>query len=309
MGKSMAKVEVVSASTDVSIINEVLERDGCVVIEGLLNAAEASSLYTELQQNFNKIPNCEGDFFGHITKRMSGVIKKSAVSRKIAVDKSILGVMDHFLLKSCREYQLNLTQAIQIGPGEIAQIIHTDELLFPFDHPGNQAMINCMWAVTDFTVENGATLIVPGSHKWPTDRQPEPHEITHGVMPAGSVLIYFGGLLHAGGSNITNKARTGLVLSYCLGWLRQVENHYLTIPLEDVATYPERLQRLLGYFVHEPNMGCVEGQNPIRLVQGENVTNGQFQEFLPEEIKPLLKEYRDKATVPVINDRKAYASG
>jgi ectoine hydroxylase-related dioxygenase (phytanoyl-CoA dioxygenase family) len=238
---------------------------------------------------------------------MSGIIRKSAVSRKMTLLPPILGVMDHFLLKSCREYQLNLTQAIQIGPGEPAQIIHTDELLFPFDHPGCQAMLNCMWAVTDFTAENGATIVVPGSHKWPADRQPQPHEITQGVMPAGSVLIYFGGLLHAGGANTTNKPRTGLVLSYCLGWLRQVENHYLSIPLEDVRGYPKRLQKLLGYFVHEPNMGCVEGQDPIHLVQGKDIVNGRFEEFMPQEVKTMLREHREQVDSKLFNDRKAYA--
>jgi ectoine hydroxylase-related dioxygenase (phytanoyl-CoA dioxygenase family) len=240
---------------------------------------------------------------------MSGIIKKSSVSRKMATLPQVLGVMDHFLLKSCREYQLNLTQAIQICTGEPAQIIHTDELLFPFDHPGCQAMLNCMWAVTDFTADNGATIVVPGSHKWEKDRQPQPHEITQGIMPAGSLLIYFGGLLHAGGANATKHPRTGLVLSYCLGWLRQVENHYLAISLEEIRSYPERLQRLLGYFVHEPNMGCVEGQDPIRLVRGENIVNGEFKEFMPQEIRPMLKEHRDNIPTNLFNDRKAYARG
>jgi ectoine hydroxylase-related dioxygenase (phytanoyl-CoA dioxygenase family) len=168
-------------------------------------------------------------------------------------------------------------------------------------------MINCMWAVDEFTADNGATLVVPGSHKWPKDRQPEPHEITQGAMPAGSVLIYFGGLLHAGGANRTQKPRTGLVLSYCLGWLRQVENHYLAIPLELAKTFPKRLQRLIGYFVHEPNLGCVEGQDPMRLLTGDLVVNGEFREFMPEAIKPVLAQHRQGSDgEQVFNDRQAY---
>ena len=84
---------------------------------------------------------------------------------------------------------LNLTQAIQIGPGEPAQVIHRDDLMFNFAHPEFEAMINAMWAVDDFTAENGATHVVPGSHKWPLDRQAQPHEETQGVMKSGSVLI------------------------------------------------------------------------------------------------------------------------
>jgi ectoine hydroxylase-related dioxygenase (phytanoyl-CoA dioxygenase family) len=303
----MAQVQRFQASSPVADINQALEDDGCVVIEGLLDKQQSRQLQAEMRKNFNSIPVCQGNFFGFATKRMSGIVTKSEVSREMAVNPVILGVMDHFLLKSCREYQLNLTQAIQIWPGEPAQIIHTDELLFPFDHPGVQAMINCMWAVDDFTCDNGATHVVPGSHKWPKDRQPEPHEICQGEMPAGSVLIYFGGLLHGGGANKTvSTPRTGLVISYCLGWLRQAENHYLAVPLDLVRTFSNRLQRLLGYFVHEPNVGCVEGKNPIKLVEGENIVNGRFEEFIPAEIQPMLEEYRKTATSPLLNKRELY---
>jgi hypothetical protein len=303
----MAQVRRVNASDDLTHINGILDEDGCVVIEGLLSPVQVTQLQDEMYANFAAIPACRGDFFGFDTKRMSGVIAKSRVARDMAVDPVILGVMDYHLLRSCREYQINLTQAIQICPGEPAQIIHTDELLFPFDHPGTQAMINCMWAVDDFTAGNGATHVVPGSHKWSKDRQPEPHEITQGAMSAGSALIYFGGLLHGGGANQTDKPRTGLVLSYCLGWLRQTENHYLALPLPLVRGLPKRLQRLLGYFVHEPNLGCVEGQDPIRLLTEDLVVNGEFQEFMPEEIKPVLREHRlNSGSDKLLNTREAY---
>jgi ectoine hydroxylase-related dioxygenase (phytanoyl-CoA dioxygenase family) len=304
----MAHVQKVHASEDITKINAILDEDGCIVIEGLLDEAQVKDLQEELYTSFNKVPVCQGNFFGFATKRMSSIFARSKVSREMAVAPALLGVMDNFLLKSCREYQVNLTQAIQICPGEPAQIIHTDELLFPFDHPGTQAMINCMWAVDDFTAENGATHVVPGSHKWAKDRQPEPHEITQGEMKAGSVLIYFGGLLHGGGGNKTKETlRTGLVISYCLGWLRQTENHYLALPLPLVSTFPKRLQRLLGYFVHEPNLGCVEGQDPIRLVEGAHIANGRFEEFMPAEIQPVLEEHRkNSGAEAVFNDRKAY---
>lgn len=303
----MASVKTVSAKSDLNAVNSILDEDGCVVITDLLSSEMVRQLQNEIQRNLDTIPPCQGNFFGFATKRMSGVLAKSKVTREMAIKEEMLSVMNHFLLKSCREYQINLTQAIQIFPGEPAQIVHTDELLFPYDHPGVQAMINCMWAIDDFTAENGATHVVPGSHKWPKDRQPEPHEITQGVMPAGSVLIYFGGLLHAGGANNSAAPRTGLVISYCLGWLRQTENHYLAIPLNLAKTFPKRLQRLLGYFVHEPNLGCVEGQDPIRLLEGTLVTNGEFKEFMPAEITPVLEEHRrNSESQKIYNSREAY---
>ena len=293
----MAHVQKVKANEKIQVINEILEKDGCVVIENLLNRNELDLLRNELKPHFDETPSCDGDFYGHCTKRLSSLIAKSTQSRRMAIQPAILSVMDEFLLRGCKEYQLNLTQGIQIGPGEPQQMMHPDDPLFPFEKPGYEAMINCMWAMDEFTEENGATHIVPGSHKWERtellpERQPEPHEITQGCMPAGSVLIYFGSLLHCGGANKSSKSRTGIVMSYCLGWLRQSENQYLAVPQELARTLPERLQRLLGYFVHKPNLGQIEGRDPIELLQGNNIVNAGFLEYLPEEIKPYIEEHK-----------------
>jgi ectoine hydroxylase-related dioxygenase (phytanoyl-CoA dioxygenase family) len=293
----MAKVQTVRPDEKVEEINRVLERDGCIVIENVLDRQGLDRLKGELGPHFEETPNCTGDFYGHATKRLSSLIAKSTLCRRMAIHPVILAAMDEFLLRGCRQYQLNLTQAIQIGPGEPQQIMHPDDPLFPFVHPGYEAMINCMWAVDEFTAENGATNVVPGSHKWERvglipEREPQPDEITQGVMPAGSVLIYFGSLLHCGGANRTSKPRTGIVLSYCQGWLRQSENQYLAVPLQVAKTLPERLQRLLGYFVHEPNLGQIEGRDPIELLQGKNIVNAGFEEFLPAELQPLLDQHK-----------------
>src|SRR5271163_4294629 len=170
-----------------------------LLIENVLDKQELDKLRKELGPHFEETPNCTGDFYGHATKRVSSLIAKSTLCQQMTVHPVILAVMDEFLLKGCRQYQINLTQAIQIGPGEPQQIMHPDDPLFPFVHPGYEAMINCMWAVDEFTAENGATNVVPGSHKWERigllpERVPLPDEITQGVMPAGSVLIFFGSL-------------------------------------------------------------------------------------------------------------------
>jgi ectoine hydroxylase-related dioxygenase (phytanoyl-CoA dioxygenase family) len=293
----MAKVQKVGADATCGVINRILERDGCIVIEDVLDEQALDRLKQELRPHFEETPNCTGDFYGHATKRLSSLIAKSTLCQHMAMHPVILAAMDEFLLKGCRQYQLNLTQAIQIGPGEPQQIMHPDDPLFPFVHPGYEAMINSMWAVDEFTAENGATNIVPGSHKWERvgllpEREPLQEEITQGVMRAGSVLIYFGSLLHCGGANRTEKPRTGVVLSYCQGWLRQSENQYLAVPLAVAKTLPERLQRLLGYFVHEPNLGQIEGRDPIELLQGKNIVNAGFEEFLPAELQPLLDQHK-----------------
>jgi ectoine hydroxylase-related dioxygenase (phytanoyl-CoA dioxygenase family) len=286
-----------AAQADLEEINAILDRDGCIVITNALGDAQLLALRDEMETWFEKTPMCQGNFFGHSTKRMSSILAKSKISRDMALHPAALSVMDHFLLKSCRQYQLNLSQAIKICPGEPAQFIHTDDLMFPFDLPalGDQKMINCMWAVDEFTAANGATNLVPGSHRWPRDRQPEACELIQGEMPAGSLLVYFGSLLHGGGANTTEKPRTGLVLSYCLGWLRQAENHYLALPRQLVKTFPERLQRLVGYFVHEPNLGALEGRDPIESLRNGDLAGSRFEEFIPEEFQEPLAAHRRQA--------------
>lgn len=293
----MADIQRIPAAEGAEPAIRALQDDGCVIVTGVLNGEEAARLGQELEPHFAATPSCQGDFYGFATKRISGLIAKSRLCQAIATDPLILAVMDAFLLKAARAYQLNLTQAIQIGPGEPQQIIHRDDLMFNFAHPDCEAMINTMWAVDEFTVENGATHVVPGSHRWPADRQAEAHEEVQGVMSKGSVLIWLGSLLHGGGANRSPAPRAGVVLSYSLGWLRQAENQYLAVPPAIARSLPETLQRLLGYFVHEPNLGCVEGQDPIRWLQGEDVVNARFQEYLPEEVRPLLEAHRKQLTL------------
>lgn len=293
----MAQVQKLSAAADIQEIIDILDRNGCLVLTGALTSGILERLQKEIHSQFAQRPFCAGNFFGFSTKRISGVFTKAPATQELAIHPAVLKVMDAFLLKSCREYQINLTQGIQIWPGEPAQIVHTDDLMFPFELPvsGDQKMINCMWAVDDFTFENGATALVPGSHKWPRDRVAQPEEIAYGEMPAGSLLIYFGSLQHGGGANRAQKFRTGLVISYCLGWLRQAENQYLAVSREEARSFPPRLQRLLGYFVHEPNLGAVEGQDPAQLLAKTVPVNENFNEFIPSEYHGVLEEYRKKA--------------
>lgn len=297
MVSTNSNIQRLKADSDPKLMIQALEEDGCLIIEGLLNPEEVSGLRGELDPYFNAVPNCNGDFFGYETKRLSGLVLKSKVSQKLAIDPTILSLMDEFLLRGCLDYQLNLTQAIQIGPGEPQQILHRDDAMFPFEHEGSEAMINCMWAVDDFTIKNGATHAIPGSHKWPkADELPEdaPPSI-QAEMKKGSVFIYFGSLVHGGGANRSQLPRTGVVISYSLGWLRQAENHYLSVPLHEVSKFPRRLQTLLGYFVHAPNLGCVEGQDPASLLADNLSGPKPFEEFLPDAVKPMLREYRQKA--------------
>ena len=147
-----------------------------------------------------------------------------------------------------------------MGPGARKQILHREEGSFTFfPLPRPNIIVASMWAMSDFRADNGATLIVPGSHLWPEEREPEPDEILSAEMPAGSVLYWMGGLLHGAGENTSNDWRYGVILTYSLGWVRQEENQYLTVPRDIADSYPEHVRRLMGYQSHGPYLGVYPG--------------------------------------------------
>jgi ectoine hydroxylase-related dioxygenase (phytanoyl-CoA dioxygenase family) len=195
----------------------------------------------------------------------------------------LLAICDRILLPSCACYQLNLGHLLQRGPGADEQWLHRDEAVWsdvPRPHP--ELQLASVIAFVDFTRENGATRIVPGSHEWPdrqlspaeqmAEPQPNPDQIAYAEMPAGSAVIYSGGTIHGGGANSTDIPRRGAHLSYCLGWLRTEENNYLSTPPELAATLPRRAQELLGYSLHDSidrgggYLGMVRMQDPVELL-------------------------------------------
>jgi len=193
---------------------------------------------------------------------------------EILTNSILMGVSDAVLGPNCARYQLNVAHILDRGPGGQAQILHRDELVWvhmPRPHP--ELQVASMVALVDFTADNGATLIVPGSHRWDYGRQPTPGEIIAAEMPAGSAVIYLGSTIHAGGANTTQGDwRRGLHLSYVLGWLRTEENHYLATPPDKAFALPEVTQELLGYAVHDAidagggYLGAVELRDPMELL-------------------------------------------
>lgn len=272
-----------------------IERDGCVIVRELAPRPTMQAIERELAPYLASTPPGEGYFVGRRTKRMGRLFLKSPASRALALEPLVLGVMDAFLRPWCSSYQINLTQAIQIFPGEPAQVFHKDDELFP--HGGGsrcEYMINALWAHDDFTRENGATRIVPGSHREEVTRDPEPARIAYAEMPRGSVVIYLGSALHSGGANVSTRPRTAVVMSYCLGWLRQAENQYLAYPPDIARTLPPELQRLIGYEIHKPNLGWYEGQDPAVVLAGAAPERLAARDYMPPEIEAMLKEYHDR---------------
>jgi hypothetical protein len=284
-------IERFDVTADPDLVHRALERDGVVIVEGLVAGDVVERVNAEVEAAvaaadpsealFNPIMEA---FHGPFTKQVAGV---PGISPTFAVDVMchplLLALCDRVLLPSCATYQLNLGHLLQRGPGSEEQWLHRDEAVWSdVPRPAPELQLASVIAFVDFTRENGATRIVPGSHRWP-DRQlspaeqaaaprPEPDQIAYAEMSAGSAVVYSGGTIHGGGANTTDVPRRGAHLSYCLGWLRTEENNYLSTPPAVAATLPRRAQELLGYALHDSiprgggYLGMVRMQDPVELL-------------------------------------------
>lgn len=243
----MTRIQTLPADASQNEINACVGRDGAVILENMISKEGLAQIDAELGPYLEATPRGSDDFSGKHTTRTGALLARSQKVRELAVMKQILGVCDHLLLANCERYQIHVTQAIRIGPGETAQMIHKDKWAWNSILKDIEPQVNCMWALTDFTKENGATNIVPGSSSWPDNRQPEPDQVSQAEMKRGSVMIFTGSVYHGGGANTSDADRIGMLIDYTLGWLRQEENQYLCCPPEIAADFDPELRRLLGY--------------------------------------------------------------
>jgi len=159
------------------------------------------------------------------------------------------------LLPYCDSYRIGSCTAIEICPGEKDQTLHRDDDFYPMRIPNVEFQLSAMWALDDFTLENGATRVVPGSNDLRKIPDVEAADVVQAVMSRGSVLYYLGSTIHGGGANRSQSTRSGLITTYSLGWLRQEENQYLSIPRDVADSYPEHIRRLMGYQAHGKYLG------------------------------------------------------
>jgi len=254
-----------SADTPVETLSGALIDDGYVVIDRL--APDLTDMaFAQLSDDLEAADLGHTPFLGERTKRLGALLRRSTAARELAVHPTVLALADRILQPNCARYQLNYSGIMHLLPGASAQVLHRDGDIYPFRHPSMPTLMPTMWALSDFTAANGATLVVPGSHRWEEARPPFADEVVAAEMPAGSVLIYLSGTIHGGGSNVSDLNRTGLALQYSLGWLRQEENQYLANPPEVAREFPERLQRLIGYDFGGPYLGFVDGDSPQRVL-------------------------------------------
>lgn len=247
-----------------------LRSHGYAIFERLASNDTMDDVCSELEPWFEATPPSRGDFYGWKTTRLGAVPLKSPASHALVLHEVMLNLMNDVLGPHCDWYQLNLSQAVRIHPGQRHQVPHRDEEMWPCPKGGAEFLVNVMWALSDFTPDNGATLIWPRSHFNPLMREMDPANAIVATMPRGSALVYLGSVTHCGGANRSNLPRTGLILSYSLGWLKQYENAFLTYPPHVAKQFPRALRDLLGYRIHRPNLGNYEGQDPAVLFETDS---------------------------------------
>ena len=242
------KLQTLEADASRVEILDALDRDGACIINNAMEHKLLDEVLTQTRPWVERTPVGRDDFGGHQTQRTGALIARSPACAEVVMDTQILGLAREFLGPFCPKIQLHLTQIIRINPGAGKQPIHRDRLAWGNYMPRSiEPQINTLWALTDFTEENGATRVIPGSHRWPDERRAEPEEKIQAVMKRGSVLIYTGSVLHSGGENRSDMAREGMNITYCLSWLRQEENQYLSCPPDVAKRQSPQLQDLMGY--------------------------------------------------------------
>lgn len=268
-----------------------IEERGFAILRRAVAPAEAAALSADLDSRFRRIGLCDGPFFGRGTRRFQALLSRSPRSAAFALHETVLAIVERILLRSCDRIQLNLTQAIQIEPGERAQVPHRDQSIWPRTIPGVEYMVNAMWPLTKFTAENGGTRLWPGSHVEPDLRRPDLDAAVAAEMEPGDVLIYLGSLIHAGGANRSAAPRRGMVMSYSLGWLKPAENMSLTYPPAVARAFPRRLAQLVGYECQPGNLGSYDGQCPSLLLDGRYDEFLGAREVMPAAHQPMLEHF------------------
>lgn len=240
-------------------IHRALRTRGAVIVENAAPVELVDRVAAELRPHFDALGReTENDFNGYRTLRVSEILMRSRSSAELIGSDIVLGAADTVLLPHCINYRLGSCTGIEIWPGETAQALHRDDGIYPMTFPGVERQISALWALTEFTEENGATRVALDSH----DGQGRPawlrlEDTAAAEMAKGSLLLYLGSTYHGGGANAAAAPRMALVNTYALGWLRQEENMYVGVPRDIADSYPERIRQLMGYQQYGSKLGYI----------------------------------------------------
>jgi ectoine hydroxylase-related dioxygenase (phytanoyl-CoA dioxygenase family) len=245
---------------------EAIRRDGYVIARDLISQRDVDEIKAALAPWLRGERMGRNDFEGFRTERVYALLAKAPAVARIVEHPDVLAVVDQLLAS---HYRLSACLAIQVHPGETAQGWHADDSYVLVPRPRPMMGLSAIWAFDEFTRENGATELIPGSHLWGPDQRAEPDDprALKVQMPAGSAVLFAGTLLHRGGAHRGTATRLAITPQYCQPWIRQIENMALAVPPEIARGCSERVQELLGYDIFEPTfVGYVDGMHPKRLL-------------------------------------------
>ncbi len=245
---------------------DALQQHGYVILKGLLPKDQIA----DIRQSLIPLLNNTGRnaFEGMKTQRLYNPLAKTRVVDDMVDHPRVVYLLDKLFLPN---YLLSQAQAINIMPGEQAQMVHVDDGFYQVPRPRPPLGAATVWSIDEFTADNGATVIFPGSHRWEDSRRPNPDkdEWVKAIMPPGSAIFFLGTLWHGGGANQSATSRLAFTCQYCEPWLRQQENLLLGVPPATVIKLREHIQRMIGYSIFPPFMGMVNGMHPKRLLEGQ----------------------------------------
>ena len=233
------ELRTVSRHDPLDAVWEALNLDGAVIVTDFLDSDLLARFRADMEAAAaERVAGTRSDnpavqyFWGANTIRFARLAQRSNAFIDILTGPFYLSIADGVLGAQSVDYWMNTGQMMIIGPGEKAQYLHRDADNWPTmcrpDAP--EVTLSCLFAISDFTAEVGATRVVPGSHRWDDyARRATPDETCQAVMPAGSGVIYTGRVLHSGGANQTTDTwRYGLHVSYVLGWITPEEDRKST---------------------------------------------------------------------------------
>jgi len=294
-----------SADSSVDDILSCLKRYGCVIIENVLSKKDIEEIQFQIKPYLD---SCDGDsqnsFNGEFTKRFGRLMYRIPKAREIVRNSIILNLLDQTLKTSAYEYKLTFDGIMHVMAGQEAQILHRDNTHFANTPSTPPVLLATLWAIEDFHQLNGGTVFVPGSHLWFDERQPTQDELACATMKAGSVLVYYGNLIHGAGRSVFGT-RTGLSLQYSVSWLQQEENQALSVPIDVLSTFDEELLKLLGINRISRNCGTVDGKHPLNFVLNDekhrsmSMTDSEYNNGQIHELDLKHSNVRDEKSTDV----------
>jgi ectoine hydroxylase-related dioxygenase (phytanoyl-CoA dioxygenase family) len=269
LGRDLARRHKATASVGTTVDQSVVdadfaavERDGYVVLENLLDPEDCETIRAAVTPFLDRTGR--NTFEGQRTQRVYSVLDKTRACDRLVDHPRVLALLDRLFLPN---YLLSQLQVINITPGEAAQLLHPDDAIYPVPRPRPPLGAATVWAIDAFTDDNGATVVLPGSHRWDADRGPSDHDTRISVvMPPGSCVFFIGTLWHGGGANRSDQTRLAITAQYCEPWLRPQEAFTLSTSRDAVRAVSEDIRRMLGYSIHPPFIGMVDGMHPKRLL-------------------------------------------